>query len=394
MDTLDAVIVIVAVTAVFGGYRLGFLARVVSWIGLALGLLFAARLLPTVINDVQQADPTSRLLIATLVLLGGSFLGQAIGLVIGARLHAVLPPGPLRTADRVVGAAIGLAGLLIAVWVLLPSMASVSGWPARQARNSTIARFVDRLFPAAPDTMQALRRLVGNSTFPQVFNELSPSLNTGAPPVDSGLAPSVLSRVSLSTVKVEGDACRRIQEGSGFAVAGDTILTNAHVVAGERSTQVLLPSGRVLAATVIAFDANRDLALLHVGGLGETPLPISAAPSAAEVGARGAVFGHPGGQDPLRIAPASVRQDVQALGRDLYDSHDTRRDVFILAANLIPGDSGGALVDQAGAVIGVAFAIAPDRPGTSYALTAREIRTVLPSAGHAAVATGACLTSG
>jgi S1-C subfamily serine protease len=273
-------------------------------------------------------------------------------------------------------------------------MASVSGWPARQARNSTIARFVDRLFPAAPDTMQALRRLVGNNNFPQVFNELSPALNTGRPPADSGLAPAVLSRVSLSTVKVEGDACRRIQEGSGFAVAGDTILTNAHVVAGERTTQVLLPSGHVLAATVIAFDANRDLALLHVGGLGETPLPISTAPSATEVGARGAVFGHPGGQDPLRIAPASVRQDVQALGRDLYDSHDTRRDVFILAANLIPGDSGGALVDQSGVVIGVAFAIAPDRPGTSYALTAREIRTVLPFAGHAAVATGACLTSG
>ena len=396
MDTLDAVIVIVAVTAVFGGYRLGFLARVVSWVGLALGLLFAARLLPTVINNVQQADPTSRLLIATLVLLGGAFLGQAIGLVIGARLHAVLPPGPLRMADRVVGAAIGLAGLLVAVWVLLPSMASVSGWPSRQARNSAIARFVDRAFPAAPDTMQALRRLVGNNNYPQVFSALSPSLNTGPPPADSGLTPAVLSRVSLSTVKVEGDACRRIQEGSGFAVAPDTVLTNAHVVAGERHTDVMLPppSGRVLAATVIAFDPNRDLALLHVNGLGETPLPISTGSSAAEIGAKGAVFGHPGGQDPLRIAPALVRQDVDALGRDLYDSHDTRRDVFILAANLIFGDSGGAFVDQSGAVIGVAFAIAPDRPGTAYALTAKEIRTILPNLAHSAVATGPCLTSG
>jgi S1-C subfamily serine protease len=394
VDTLDAVIVIVAVTAIFGGYRLGFLARVVSWIGFGLGLVVSARLLPNVINHVQQADPTSRLLVATLVLLGGSFLGQAIGLVIGARLHAVLPPGPLRTADRVVGAAVGLAGLLVAVWFLLPSMASVRGWPARQARNSSVARFVDRLFPAAPDTMQALRRLVGNNNFPQVFNDLNPSLNTGPPPADSGLPAAVQARVSLSTVKVEGDACRRIQEGSGFAVAADTILTNAHVVAGERHTDVLLPSGRRLVASVIAFDANRDLALLHVGGLGEAPLPISTAPSVAEVGAGGAVFGHPGGQDALRIAPAAVRQDVQALGRDLYDSHDTRRDVFILASNLIPGDSGGALVDQGGVVIGVAFAIAPDRPGTSYALTTREIRTVLPSVGHPSVATGPCLTSG
>jgi S1-C subfamily serine protease len=391
MDTLDAVIVVVAATAVVGGYRLGFLARVVSWVGLAVGLLFAARLLPTVINHVQYADPTSRLLVATLVLLGGAFLGQAVGLIAGARLHAVLPPGPLRTADRVVGAAIGLAGLFAAVWLLLPSMASVSGWPAVQARHSTVARFVDRVLPPAPDTLQALRHLVGNETSPQVFNELFPSLHTGPPPADSGLTASVLAAVSRSTVKVEGEACRRIQEGSGFAVGPDTILTNAHVVAGERQSQVLLPSGRTLGATVVAYDPNRDLALLHVSGLGEAPLPVSGASSTAEVGARGAVFGHPGGQDALRVAPAAVRQDIEALGRDLYGSHNTRRDVFLLASNLMPGDSGGALVDQAGAVLGVAFAIDPTSPGTSYALTAKEIRTILPLAGSGPVSTEGCL---
>jgi S1-C subfamily serine protease len=51
--------------------------------------------------------------------------------------------------------------------------------------------------------------------------------------------------------------------------------------------------------------------------------------------------------------------------------------VFILAANLRPGDSGGALVDNAGKVVGVAFAIAPDRAGTAYALTGAELDGVL-----------------
>ena len=46
------------------------------------------------------------------------------------------------------------------------------GWPAREARNSSIARWVDRSFPTAPDTLQALRRLVGSQAFPQVFNAL------------------------------------------------------------------------------------------------------------------------------------------------------------------------------------------------------------------------------
>jgi S1-C subfamily serine protease len=393
MDLLDLVILAVIAIAVGGGYRLGFLARVVSWLGLAAGLVIGARLLPTVIDHVQGADPTSRFLIATMVLLGGAFLGQALGLVLGARLHTFIPIGPLRLTDRVVGGAVGLLGVLVAVWVLLPSMAGVAGWPARQARNSSIARWIDQKFPAPPDTLQALRRLVGDSTFPEVFSALQPAQNTGPPPADSGLPAAVQHRVAASTVKVEGQACRRIQEGSGFAVAADTILTNAHVVAGEsKGTQVLLPSGRTLAATVVVFDPNRDLALLHVPGLGQTPLAMSSAPSEAEVGQKAAVFGHPGGQDPLTIAPALIRQDVSALGRDLYDSHDTTRDVFILAANLMPGDSGGAMVDGTGTVLGVAFAIAPDRPGTSYALTAKEIRTVLPLASLATAGTGGCLT--
>jgi S1-C subfamily serine protease len=64
----------------------------------------------------------------------------------------------------------------------------------------------------------------------------------------------------------------------------------------------------------------------------------------------------------------------------------------VLGADLRPGDSGAALVDTAGAVVGVAFAIAPDRPGVSYALTDKELRPVLarvPTAGP--TGTGECL---
>jgi len=99
-----------------------------------------------------------------------------------------------------------------------------------------------------------------------------------------------------------------------------------------------------------------------------------------------------------------VRQFVTAVGRDLYDQHDTKRSVFILASNLAPGDSGGAVVDTNGSVVGVAFAIAPDRPGTSYALSYSEVQGFLAAseAGllpgdtpgqppNIAVSTGPCL---
>nr|MDQ3757273.1 trypsin-like peptidase domain-containing protein [Actinomycetota bacterium] len=206
----------------------------------------------------------------------------------------------------------------------------------------------------------------------------------------TGLSAAALGRVTAATVKVEGEACNRVQEGSGFAAGPDTVVTNAHVVAGERSTSVVRPDGRKLRATVQHFDPDRDLAVLRVAGLGQEPLNVGS----ARVGQRAAVFGHPGGQDPLRIAPAAIRQRVDALGRDLYDSHNTRRDVFILASDLRPGDSGGALVDVNGAVVGVAFAIAPDRPGTSYALTSRELNAALRAPRQANANTGRCLRRG
>ena len=59
---------------------------------------------------------------------------------------------------------------------------------------------------------------------------------------------------------------------------------------------------------------------------------------------------------------------------------------------LHPGDSGGPLVDTGGAVVGVAFAIAPDQPGTAYALTTKVLQQVLAAPRGAPVATGGCLT--
>ncbi len=104
------------------------------------------------------------------------------------------------------------------VWLLLPTLADVAGWPAVQARNSTISHWIARDFPQPPNTLSALRRLVGNNTFPEVFSDLSPAQNTGPPPADSGLAAVLQTRVGRSTVKVEGDACRRLQEGSGWTI--------------------------------------------------------------------------------------------------------------------------------------------------------------------------------
>src|SRR3954469_17538804 len=242
-NLLDLLLVVAAVMAAVGGYRIGFVTRVTSWIGLGIGLAIAARFMPQAVDHFHFSTPTSRLLLAAGVLAIGAFIGQALGLIAGSQIHRVIPLGPARSVDRVVGAVVGAVGLAIAVWLLLPSIAEVPGTMARQARGSEIASFIDRTFPEPPDTLQALRRLEGKDNFPRVFESLRPTPNSGPPPPDSGLSPAVVAKVKQSTVRVEGQACDRVQDGSGFAVGQDLIVTNAHVVAGEKKTYVYRPDG-------------------------------------------------------------------------------------------------------------------------------------------------------
>ena len=266
----------------------------------------------------------------------------------------------------------------------MPTLAGVPGQVSSQARNSTIARGIDRY---APQALEDLRRQVAEVNFPEVFSRLGPSPSAGPPPTEVALSASVRARVAASTVKVSGTACGRILSGSGFSPAPDTIVTNAHVVAGMSRPAVLRPDGRRLAASVELFDSQRDLAVLRVSGLGQAALPVGR----GDVGEQGAVFGHPNGQDPLAVMPARIETKVNAQGLDLYGDKEIRREIFVLASELAPGDSGGALVDTVGEVVGVAFAVAPDRPATAYALSSTELNAVLGVARQGTADTGPCL---
>src|SRR5262245_33044866 len=178
MDTLDLVIVLLAVMAGIGGYRMGFVARAASWAGMAIGIVLAVRLLPSLTSS--EVDPGRLLLLGLVVIFAGAILGQIIGLVLGAQLRMVIPSGNAQSVDRAGGAAAGVAGVLIGYWLLLPILAQTPQWPAEQARNSTIASFIHDHFPDAPDTTQALRQVLG----PRVFEGLGPSPNIGEPPAE------------------------------------------------------------------------------------------------------------------------------------------------------------------------------------------------------------------
>jgi S1-C subfamily serine protease len=385
VNAFDLLVLLGIALAAVAGYRIGLVTRALSWVGLLAGLIVAARMLPLVLDRVESSQPGNRLLIALAVLLGGALGGQAMGLAVGGRASSALPTSS-RPLDRAAGAVVGGGGVLVAVWLLLPAMADVQGSAASLVRDSSIARAIHDVAPEPPDAVAALRDLVDESGIPRVFDDLRRAPDTGPPPAASGIAPDILQRAAASSVRVEGEACGKLQEGSGWVAAPGIVVTNAHVVAGEDETVVFPEGSDELDATVVAFDASRDLAVLAVPELERPPLPLVD----SDRGAIGAVLGHPGG-GPLEVSPFEVVDQLRAQGRDLYDEQATLRSVLVLASDLAPGDSGAALVDPTGSVVGVAFAIAPDRSGTAYALDPDEVRSVLSTRSQGAVDSGPCL---
>jgi S1-C subfamily serine protease len=221
---------------------------------------------------------------------------------------------------------------------------------------------------------------------PNVFDELSRSPRAGSPPASTPVDPAVLATVERSIVKVAGPACGRVQAGSGSVVGPDLVVTNAHVVAGMSKVSVETLDGVDRPGTVVAFDPRNDLALVSLPGLDRPALPIRA----GRDGDVGAALGFPGGGN-LKVSPFRIDRHLDASGRDIYGEERVERNLLVLAADLEPGDSGGALVAPDGALVGVAFAIAPDQPGTAYGIRTDELASLLAATpGREPVSVGAC----
>jgi len=388
MSVFDVALLGAFALAVIGGYRLGFIARVISWIGLVAGLALAVWLLPKFLDQLGSTNHELLLVLSVGLLLVGATLGQALGFVVGGRLTPSRRDATLGVIDRILGALAGLLGVVIILWLVVPVFVATPGWLATQTSNSWIARTVDNSLPPPPDAMQALRTVIGDGSFPDVFDALQPSPKLGAPPSSSGLTIETAALVARSVVRVEGPACDKLQDGSGFVVGEGLIATNAHVVAGERSTTVIRNDGRRFDGVVVAFDPERDLAVVRVSGFDRPALTLSS--EITDDGTAGGVFGHPGGE-PMRIAPFSVARVIDATGRDIYGSKRTERKVLELSSSLRPGDSGAALSNAQGVVVGVAFAIARDVENVAYALAPSELQAVLAQVDGSTASTGACI---
>lgn len=174
-------------------------------------------------------------------------------------------------------------------------------------------------------------------------------------------------------------------EGSGWVYDDQGhIVTNNHVVAGAEEIIVNFADGSWTRGAVVATDPQADLAVVQItppAGITLRPLPL-ASPDAVGVGNWVIAFGTPFGLDntmTLGIISATGRGfPLGTTGGPQY----TLPDVLQTDAAINPGNSGGPLLNLAGEVVGVNFAInSPVRAnsGVGFAIPINIVQRVVPA---------------
>lgn len=192
------------------------------------------------------------------------------------------------------------------------------------------------------------------------------------------LAP-VAAKVSPSIVTVLIDGANESALGSGVVLSADgLILTNNHVISSGGTVSVRLADGRILPASVVAADSTHDLALVRATGVsGLTPVTFGTDASVA-VGDTVLAFGAP-----LGLEGTVTSGIVSALNREVGTGTEQLTGLLQTDAPINEGNSGGALVDTSGNVIGinVAIATADDQStgnvGVGFAIPAGTVATVV-----------------
>jgi S1-C subfamily serine protease len=389
VDWVDIVVVLLLVGAAFHGLRVGALIQVLTLAGFVLGVTIGALLTDVVAPAVHTPSAKAAVALALVIGLGAIF--AVLGRVLGSWGNLAAKRFKLGPIDSVAGIGVALVAALFGVWLVANELAQAPyGWLSSAIERSGVVRAVDGVLPPLPDVFSRVQGFLGGSGFPPVFSELEPVPVHVAVP-SAAWAQGVARAAEASTVKVLGQACGYVQEGSAFVVARGVVLTNAHVVAGEHSTNVVV-GGLQYPATVVYFNPTYDLALLRTGAPLGPALDIDA--STVPSGTRAAVVGFPE-DGPLTVDPAAVAEQITAAGRNIYNQGTVARQVYQIHANVQPGNSGGPLVAPGGRVIGVVFSRSTAYSDVGYALASPAVRARVVPAEHrtSAVGTGAC-TSG
>ncbi|MGZ4661688.1 MAG: S1C family serine protease [Arthrobacter sp.] len=201
-------------------------------------------------------------------------------------------------------------------------------------------------------------------TTPQPSPSPSSAASTGTsgasaglqPPQESADIPGIVDKVEPSVVTVLTNSGL----GSGVVYAADgLILTNEHVVRGNTTVQIAFADGQRVSGTVKATDAISDLALVEAKRSGLQAAKFQSA--LPRVGELAVVIGSPLGFE--NTATAGI---ISGLHREIPGSAASSQslvDLIQTDAAISPGNSGGAVVNSKGEVIGISEAYIPPQSG-------------------------------
>jgi hypothetical protein len=392
VNLFDALVIGLLALAAVAGARAGFFGPVLGLAGAILGFTVALVIASAFRDALATIEQPTRALV-TLIGLGAFVLiGEALGAAIGTQMSRSLRGTLLRPFDAVGGAVVGAAHVIFFVWIV-GGMLALGMAPGLSgiAQDSVAIKLTGERLPAPMTVAGQLLILLDSTDLPPLFGGLEgiPSEPVDLP--DDATSRALAESAIASTAQVTAGGCGfGLSVGSGFFIAPDYAVTNAHVVAGSTSTTVTVGGGAFEAA-VVAFEPDADLALLHVPGASVEPLALLVV--APTRGTTGVALGFPGGGD-LTVTSAGVTNTVAIPGPNIYgETVSEPRTLVELRAAIRRGNSGGPLIIEPGTVGAVIFGASRVNPEVGYAIGSDEVIDRLrPTVGSTAPAdTGACL---
>jgi len=359
----------------FGGSRKGLFVGGLSLVGVVGGLYIGTRLAPVLFSGSNSPYTPLVALAGALVL---AIALETVGALTGGVLRDALRLTPFRLVDALGGLVLGVATAIAVLWIVaavafhLPQSSVVR----ERARESTLlSKLVSTLPPQ--DVMSAL---AGIDPFPLIVGPAAPA----EAPDSSVLTRAALQLSERSVVRVRSEACGIGYAGSGWAAAKGYVVTAAHVVAGGSKITVQARGRSSRSARVVAFDMTNDLALLFVPELGVKPLRLAD----PDYGDAGAVLGYPG-DGPFKAEPVRVGSTSPLFSPD-YAGDVVSRSITSLRGKVRPGNSGGPVVNEGGAVEMTVFG-AKKGTDVGYGSSSELARALLELRSRESVSTGACL---